>query len=650
MFKSEKRYFHVLILIVVFGLLLFLLISATFPFKDGIFSDLFPKPLSKASGVNIYYISPTGSDSNSGTAVSSPWQTINKVNSTTLLPGDQVLFQGGATFSGKIYVKPGESGTATSPITISSYGTGKAIINSANDNGFYSYDSSGIIVSNLSFIGAGSHSNTAEGVAFYNDLTGGIKLDSITINNIDISGYGKNGLSIGGWNGDSGYSNVKITNTISHDNLLDGMIFYAQNANVNQNIYIGNSTAYNNTGSVVNGSGVGGSGILLGSVNGGVIERSLAYNNGSGNTSTSGPVGIWTYNSNNVTIQYSESYQNHTGGSADGDGFDLDQNVSNSLMQYNYSHDNDGAGYLIAQPIANNLNNQNTIRYNISQNNSRKLIGAGEIFVWGTTVGSDIYNNTIYVSPSSSGLSAGIHIANSGVSTEYVNGLHLRNNVIYTNGGVPLINITSQSLTGATDLLFQGNDYYPSNSSFTIVWGNNTYSSLSTFQAGAKQEILNDIPLGLSVDPGLVAPGTGGIITDPNKLSTLTAYQVVPTSSIIDKGLNLSSSFGISPGSNDYYGNIIPQGSNYDIGANEYTLSSPTPTPTPISTSTPSPSSSGLVGDFNGDGHVNLTDLSIIAVSYGTSSPNIPNPACDLNGDSKVNLTDLSIFAAHYGI
>ena len=35
----------------------------------------------------VYYVSPSGSDSNAGTSSSAPWQTVTKVNNTTLYPG-----------------------------------------------------------------------------------------------------------------------------------------------------------------------------------------------------------------------------------------------------------------------------------------------------------------------------------------------------------------------------------------------------------------------------------------------------------------------------------------------------------------------------------------------------------------------------------
>ena len=73
-----------------------------------------------------YYVSPSGSDSNSGTSPSSPWRTVNQVNEASLHAGDGVLFQGGATFSGELTGNPG--GENGRPITYGSYGAGNAIL------------------------------------------------------------------------------------------------------------------------------------------------------------------------------------------------------------------------------------------------------------------------------------------------------------------------------------------------------------------------------------------------------------------------------------------------------------------------------------------------------------------------------------------
>lgn len=55
-------------------------------------------------------------------------------------------------------------------------------------------------------------------------------------------------------------------------------------------------------------------------------------------------------------------------------------------------------------------------------------------------------------------------------------------------------------------------------------------------------------------------------------------------------------------------------------------------------------------GDVDGDGHVNLTDLTLIAKAWH-SHPGDPNwdPRCDLNGDNWVSLADLCTVGVNYG-
>lgn len=71
-----------------------------------------------------YYVASNGNDANNGTSTSSPWKSLNKVNSSfsTLNPGDNILFNRGDVFYGSLIVN--KSGTAGSPITIGAYGTG----------------------------------------------------------------------------------------------------------------------------------------------------------------------------------------------------------------------------------------------------------------------------------------------------------------------------------------------------------------------------------------------------------------------------------------------------------------------------------------------------------------------------------------------
>jgi hypothetical protein len=74
-----------------------------------------------------YYVSASGSDSNSGTSPSSAWRTVQRVDRASLQPGDGVLFEGGATFSDEVLM-PGASGASGSPIIFESYGQGNAAL------------------------------------------------------------------------------------------------------------------------------------------------------------------------------------------------------------------------------------------------------------------------------------------------------------------------------------------------------------------------------------------------------------------------------------------------------------------------------------------------------------------------------------------
>jgi parallel beta-helix repeat protein len=71
-----------------------------------------------------------GNDLNNGTSPSTAWLTINKVNTSTFLPGDSILFQSTCTWREQLTVP--SSGSAGSPITVGAYGSGALpIINGA---------------------------------------------------------------------------------------------------------------------------------------------------------------------------------------------------------------------------------------------------------------------------------------------------------------------------------------------------------------------------------------------------------------------------------------------------------------------------------------------------------------------------------------
>jgi hypothetical protein len=257
------------------------------------------------------------------------------------------------------------------------------------------------LISSINFIGTGRTDNTADGLAFYTDLPGDVKLPGIRVEEIDVAGFGRSGIAIGGWNGRTGFRHVRISKTVAHDNGINGVMIYAQEPNTNEDVYVGHTRAYSNSGGPTE-LPSSGSGIVLGGVDGGLIEWSTAHDNGArGNAG----VGIWTYASRNIVIKHCRSFRNRTAGPTDGGGFDLDGGVTDSIMEYNYSHDNDGAGYLLAQYPGAPPWSKNIIRYNMSINDGRKNHHAA-IQSWNGGSGladADIHHNIVVIGASDDG-------------------------------------------------------------------------------------------------------------------------------------------------------------------------------------------------------------------------------------------------------
>jgi hypothetical protein len=168
-----------------------------------------------------------------------------------------------------------------------------------------------------------------------------------------------------------------------------------------KHLYIGYCIADNNPGCPAINNNHSGNGILIGGVTNGIIEYCEAMNNGwdmprDGN----GPVGIWAYMCDSIIIQHCYAHHNKTSPKGkDGGGFDFDGGMRYSIMQYNLSAFNEGAGYGIFQYGGAGEWKDNITRYNISYNDGSKNGQCG-ILVWcdPTAVpmtGLHAYNNTI---------------------------------------------------------------------------------------------------------------------------------------------------------------------------------------------------------------------------------------------------------------
>jgi hypothetical protein len=80
-----------------------------------------------------YYISPTGSDANSGTSQAQAWQTIGRLMQSiySLQAGDAIRFERGGTYRGEFIIP--SSGTSSQKIQVGAYGAGPLPVISGSD-------------------------------------------------------------------------------------------------------------------------------------------------------------------------------------------------------------------------------------------------------------------------------------------------------------------------------------------------------------------------------------------------------------------------------------------------------------------------------------------------------------------------------------
>jgi hypothetical protein len=541
------------------------------------------------AGCATYYVSPRGSDSNAGTKAS-PWRSVSRVTTIRFAAGDQLLLEGGESFAGNLVLDERCVTNPAHPIVIGSYGEGRATIQAGEGTGILVKNIGGVTIRDLRLVSESADTNRGFGVEVVNQR-GLARLDSIRIENVEATGFHWAGIYVGGrpmlpvkeespvdHAARFGFEHVTIARSVASGNMYYGIWvsgpWGGQTGDyANGDVAIRQCNAHHNPGDPSYKENHSGNGILLDDTDGGLIEHCTAYANGAANGSQQGgPVGIWADESNRITIQSCESYRNRTGGAADGGGFDLDGGVTNSVMQYNYSHGNDGAGFLMwsywgaIHPLSNNV-----IRYNISENDGRKHAYGGVHIGTsrGTVQNINVYNNNIFMTAAQAASNA--RGSEEPVKPKVVwvggiernHGVRFRNNLFIADAGVPLVEIEPHQ-----DAIFQGNAYWARTGRFIVLDAGASFGTLQAWRAATGQEELRSQATGLSGDPRLSAAGEAEAMAGKS-LESLRAYRLLPGSPLTDAGLDLHAEFGLDTGKHDFWGTPIPQGNGFDIGACE---------------------------------------------------------------------------------
>lgn len=566
-----------------------------------------------------YHFSSLGNDVYGDGSIAKPWQSVARFNALKLNPGDTALFRAGDQFSGKMYLDANDSGVSATgqliaPIKIGSYGATPAatrarFISPYNSEGFQAYNAGGIELEDLDFISGGfSSTSRKNGVDFLIDQTSSAtrtSLSHIRVNNVSTQGFGLNGLRV--WAHKSlGYSDVQVKNSEFSNNGYSGIYVGATEWHGLQhsNVVIDRVAAHNNPGFQSAELPFTGHGILLAQTNGGAIQNSVAYDNGK--TYGNGNIGMWTYQSNAVTIQGNLAYGNRSVGPYDGGAFDIDGGATNAIVQYNRSYDNDGAGLLLAQFNDADQMKNNVFRYNLSVNDGHRTYGG--ITVFGHD-GDDLAENTVF--HNNTIVTDRNAVPNSKGPVWFINGSYddvsFINNSFVALNGAPLL---SGSLSPAK-AQFAGNSYWTDGG--RIVMGGVIYPSIEMWAKFRGQETVNGEFVGITADPRFVNSETYQVYAD----SPLLGAGIAPGTGPWPAWLS-------SVGPRDLGGIATYQNGALSVGAREF-----------------------LFADLDGNGQVDGNDLTILKTFFGASGP--AAAWADLNGDGRTDGGDLLAWQRLYG-
>lgn len=510
------------------------------------------------------------SDTNTGLTPQSPFLTVqHALNAAS--GAAKIILTAGESFNVTNLLWTNSGASSNAPMILESSSTSQATLLAPTGTG--------ITLSNASFVQVGPY----------------LKLQGLTNNISALTNFGDtSGIAAANWSANpigciyilncetllfaSGVnvdiqSTGSITNIIVNSNACHDLVFAGittwDNAPTNPtnqyiftNVWVRNNAVSNVYGNYTNGSG---SCIALGWVRNGVVESntlhdSFSMSGGGG----AGSTGIVDYMCAFCTNQYNEVWNiSYTTNHVDGEGIEIYLYCSNCVCQYNYVHNNKGAGYYNFGSYGNNV-----FRFNVGYSD----LGLGELVVQTTGQMSNtwIYNNTL-IQPS---LSLPCFFNQTAITTGsniFANNLCLLASAF--NPGRAIVS------TVGTNWGFDGNNYWIEDRGLLWFKPNSASNSFAQFQAAG-----NDVHGSLSVPLFLQFPPLpGNAYLLPTMTNFGSWYYSNAASAYQSNSVNLSAySQGINNGGLDFLGNTVSSSGGYNVGAVSSNSSYSSPYPTSV--------------------------------------------------------------------
>ncbi|QGQ99406.1 hypothetical protein EHS13_33370 [Paenibacillus psychroresistens] len=529
-----------------------------------------------ASALNSYYVdSVNGSDSNSGMSQGEAWKSLDKVNGTNFVPGDNILFKAGGSWNGQLTID--DSGYGANRITFDKYGEGpKPIIAGGGvPKVIYLNNAEYITIKNLEITNDAPENDHRYGIFVSNDT--GRTLRSLHFEHLDIHNVKGNyagslrfwsaAIGFNAYKSNSSYDDFLIADNRIYDNESHGILSDGDEA-VKEGTLFTNVVIRNNY-FERNGNGD----IVVGICDSPLIEYNTSYDQAGGFEGSGYTVSMWEWLSKNAVFQNNEvAYTNHDPLQANDDGdsqaFDADiATIDRVTFQYNYSHDNAG-GFLLVMGNSQEKFKGSTVRYNVSFNDHKINVNENTTMAinHAGSMGSYVYNNVFYNNIENEG----IHLKSLASDTGKV---YYQNNIFYTN--------STSTYPSDSNNIFDFNGYF----------GTGNMAPVEDIHA-----IISD-PKFAGPIPTVPTDGMEG--ADVFKLSSDSPY--------INAGTVIADN-----GGRDFWGNILYNGAP-DIGVHEFGSSK-----AETVTSTPKP----LIILDSIDPGIHAGRWSVKAISTDTASDN----------------------------